>query len=50
MNMGSGPSTVHQHQSGSLGGYVYASASQWPIIVNPGTSVTVELGANLTIP
>jgi hypothetical protein len=50
MNMGSGPSTVQQHQSGSLGGYVYASASQWPIIVNPGTSVTVELGANLTIP
>jgi hypothetical protein len=51
MNMGSGPSTVGtQHHSQSLGGYVYASASQWPIIVQPGTPVTVELAANLTIP
>jgi hypothetical protein len=51
MNMGSGPSTVgQQHHSQSLGGYVYASASQWPIIVPPGTPVTVELAADLTIP
>ena len=50
MNMGSGPSTTSTHHSQSLGGYVYASASQWPIIVAPGTSVTVELAANLTVP
>lgn len=51
MNMGSGPSTVTpHHHSQSLGGYVYASASQWPIIVQPGTSVTVELAESLTIP
>jgi hypothetical protein len=51
MNLGSGPSTVTpHHQSQSLGGYVYASASQWPIIVQPGTSVTVELAESLTIP
>ncbi len=50
MNMGSGPSTVSTHHSQSLGGYVYASASQWPIIVQPGTPVTVELAANLTVP
>lgn len=42
------PSTVHQYQSQSLGGYVYTS--KWPITVTSGTSVTVELGANLTIP
>lgn len=45
-----GKPTVHEQQSGSLGGYVYASASQWPIIVVPGTSVTVELAEDLTIP
>jgi hypothetical protein len=51
MNLGSGPSTVGtQHHSQSLGGYVYASASQWPIVVQPGTPVTVELAANLTVP
>ncbi|HEY1867836.1 MAG TPA: hypothetical protein VGG70_06025 [Candidatus Cybelea sp.] len=50
MNMGSGPSTVKTHHSQSLGGYVYASASQWPIIVQPGTSVTVELSEDLTVP
>ena len=50
MNLGSGPSTVNRHQSGSLGGYIYASASQWPIVVNAGTPVTVELAENLTIP
>jgi hypothetical protein len=42
------PSTVHQYQSQSLGGYVYTS--KWPIVVNQGTSVTVELAQNLTIP
>ena len=51
MNLGSGPSTVQaHHHSQSLGGYVYAGASQWPIIVQPGTPVTVELAENLTIP
>jgi len=51
MNLGAGPSTVTpHHHSQSLGGYVYASASQWPIIVQPGTSVTVELAASLTVP
>lgn len=50
MRLGNGPSTVHEYHSQSLGGYVYASASQWPIIVVPGTSVTVELAENLTIP
>ncbi len=49
MNMRPGaPSTVHQYQSQSLGGYVYTS--KWPIIVNQGTAVTVELASNLTIP
>jgi hypothetical protein len=51
MNMGSGPSSVQSHQSAaSMGGYVYASASQWPIVVNQGTSVTVELAQPLTVP
>ena len=49
MNMRPGaPSTVHQYQSQSLGGYVYTS--KWPIVVNQGTAVTVELASNLTIP
>lgn len=50
MNMGAGPSTVTERHSQSLGGYVYASARQWPIIVVPGTPVTVELAESLTIP
>lgn len=50
MNMGAGPSTVQTHHAQSLGGYVYATASQWPIIVQPGTPVTVELAENLTVP
>ena len=50
MNLGNGPSSVHEHRSGSLGGYIYAGASQWPVVVNAGTSVTVELAENLTIP
>jgi len=50
MRIGSGPPTVHEHQSGSLGGYIYASASQWPIIAAAGTPVTVELSESLTIP
>lgn len=50
MRMGSGgPSTVKQPQSTSLGGYVYEEGS-WPIVVNAGTPVTVELAENLTIP
>jgi hypothetical protein len=42
------PSTVSEYQSPSLGGYVYTS--KWPIIVDQGTSVTVELAENLTVP
>jgi len=49
MQMGNGPSTVKQTQSGSLGGYVYEEG-HWPIVVNAGTPVTVELAENLTIP
>ena len=49
MQMGSGPSTVKQSQSGSLGGYVYEEG-HWPIVVNAGTPVTVQLESNLTIP
>jgi hypothetical protein len=49
MNVGpGGPSTVGQYHSQSLGGYVYTS--KWPIIVEQGTSVTVELAENLTVP
>jgi hypothetical protein len=48
MRIGNGPSTVQTHKSPSLGGYVYTS--KWPIVVEPGTSVTVELSENLTIP
>jgi hypothetical protein len=49
MNMGpGGPSTVRQPQSQSLGGYVYTT--KWPIVVNQGTPVTVELAENLTVP
>lgn len=49
MNFGPGgkPSVAPQH-SQSLGGYVYTS--KWPIIVSKGTSVTVELAENLTVP
>lgn len=50
MRIGSGPSTVQEHHSQSLGGYIYASAAQWPIVVPAGTPVTVELAENLTIP
>jgi len=45
-----GPSTVSESKSPTLGGYVYASASQWPLVVEAGTPVTVELQENLTIP
>jgi len=51
MRVGNGPSTVAQsHTSGPQGGYVYAAASQWPIVVVAGTPVTVELAESLTIP
>jgi hypothetical protein len=46
--MGSGPSTVSQSQSPSVGGYVYTTT--WPIVVVAGTAVTVELAESLTIP
>jgi hypothetical protein len=50
MRLGSGPSTVKREQSGTLGGYVYGQNAREPIVVNAGTSVTVELAENLTIP
>ena len=51
MRVGNGPSTVAQaHTSGPQGGYVYAAAAQWPIVVLAGTPVTVELAESLTIP
>ncbi|MBV8344183.1 MAG: hypothetical protein JO190_04195 [Candidatus Eremiobacteraeota bacterium] len=50
MRLGNGPSTVKQEQSGTLGGYVYGVSAHEPIVINAGTSVTVELAENLTIP
>ena len=50
MRMGSGPSTVHENQSAALGGYIYANSSQWPLVAESGTPVTVELAGALTIP
>jgi hypothetical protein len=50
MRIGNGPSTVKHHQSGTLGGYIYGTSAHEPIIVPAGTSVTVELAENLTIP
>jgi hypothetical protein len=50
MRLGSGPSTVKENQSPSLGGYVYASNAHELIIVPAGQSVTVELASDLTIP
>jgi hypothetical protein len=50
MRLGNGPSTVKQEQSGTLGGYVYGLDAHEPIIVPAGTSVTIELSENLTIP
>lgn len=50
MRLGSGPSTARQEQSGALGGYIYGQNANEPIVVNAGTSVTVELAENLTIP
>jgi hypothetical protein len=49
MRIGNGPSTV-QSQSPNLGGYVYATGSHEAIIVNAGTSATVQLSADLTVP
>lgn len=49
MRMGSGPSSAQAQTPASLGGYVYEDGS-WPIVVNAGTPVTVELASNLTIP
>lgn len=50
MRLGSGPSSVKPAQSGTLGGYIYGMNAHEPIIVPAGTSVTVELAENLTIP
>ena len=50
MRLGSGPSTVKPEQSGTLGGYIYGVSAREPIVVNAGTSVTVELAENLTVP
>ncbi len=49
MRIGNGPSTV-QSQTPNLGGYVYATSSNAPIVVNAGTSATVQLSADLTVP
>jgi hypothetical protein len=49
MRVGNGPSTVRS-ESPNLGGYVYASSANEPIVVNAGSPVTVELSADLTIP
>lgn len=43
-----GPSTVRDFPNVPRGGYVYTRS--WPIIVEQGTSVTVELAENLTVP
>jgi hypothetical protein len=50
MNIGSGPSNVNTQSSPNLGGYVYATSSNEPIVVNAGTAVTVQLTASLTVP
>jgi hypothetical protein len=50
MNFGGGPPTVSNRPSGTLGGTVYAVSANEPIIVPAGTSVTVELQQDLTIP
>jgi hypothetical protein len=47
---GGGPPTVSNRPSGTLGGTVYAVSANEPIIVPAGTSVTVELQQDLTIP
>jgi hypothetical protein len=49
MTMGSGPSTV-QSSTPNLGGYVYATSAHEPIVVNAGTSATVQLTESLTVP
>lgn len=48
--IGSGGTTISQHESPNLGGYVYATSAHKPIIVPAGQPVTVELSAPLTIP
>jgi hypothetical protein len=50
MRLGSGPSTVRESESATLGGYVYGLDEHEPIIVPANTPVTIELSANLTIP
>jgi hypothetical protein len=47
---GGGPPTVSNRPSGTLGGTVYATSANEPIIVPAGTSVTIELQQDLTIP
>ncbi len=48
MNVGNGPSSVHQSTATAVGGYVYER--HWPIVVPAGTAVTVQLAHALTIP
>lgn len=50
MRIGNGPSSVSTHDSPNLGGYVYATSANEPIVVNAGQPVTVELSESLTIP
>ncbi len=50
MRIGNGPSSVRSPASQNLGGYVYATSNNEPIVVNAGTPVPVELSANLSVP
>jgi hypothetical protein len=51
MNFGGGSApSVSTRPSGTLGGTVYAMSANEPIIVPAGTSVTIELQQDLTIP
>lgn len=50
MNVGSGGVHVSNRASGALGGYIYASNANEPIIIRTGASVVVELQQDLTIP
>lgn len=46
----SGPVTVNESHSASLGGYIYATSAHESIVVPAGTSVIIELASALTIP
>ena len=51
MNIGSGGSaSVSNRPSGTIGGTIYAASTNEPIAIPAGTSVTIELQQDLTIP